>query len=107
MAQARAGSGSSSPATLPRATTWADKLRTELGDTPPTLTLSVEVDSPIPIFFPSSDKSLKAEADLLKIRQYLSNLRQPAGLLGNDLEKFVNRARRFVMIDARGWRDQN
>jgi len=77
------------------ATTWADKLRTELGDTPPThtpptLTLSVEVDSPIPIFFPSSDKSLKAKADLLKICQYLSTLRRPVGLLGNDLEKFVN-----------------
>src|SRR6266702_3187907 len=91
------------------ATTWADKLRTELGNTPPThtpptLTLSVEVDSPIPIFFPSSDKSLKAKADLLKICQYLSPLRRPAGLLGNDLEKFVNRARHFVMIDGRLWR---
>jgi hypothetical protein len=84
--------------------TWANKLRA-LGN-PPSLTLTIEAHSlpSTPLTFSTSDLSSRAELDLLKIRQYLSTLKRPADLSGNDLEKFVNRARRFVMIDGRLWR---
>ena len=84
--------------------TWADKLRT-LG-APPSLSLSVEAHgSPAtPLTFSTSNLSSRAELELLEIRQYLSSLKRPADLSSNDLEKFVNRARRFAMIDNRLWR---
>jgi hypothetical protein len=70
--------------------TWANKLRA-LGN-PPSLTLTIEAhSSPTTLLtFSTSNISSRAELDLLKIRQYLSTLKRPTNLSGNDLEKFVN-----------------
>ncbi len=71
------------------------------------LVLSSEVDDsdPIepPIDFPSSDKSLDAEAKMARIQHYFEMLKNPRSLVGDNLDKFLRKIKRFFLLDGKLW----
>ena len=73
------------------------------------LSQALSGDDPVPgdpAEFPVSEKALKAEDDLARVKQYLHSLWLPTDLDEKLLAKFLRLAARFFILNGRLWRRQ-
>ena len=57
-----------------------------------------------PINFPTNDKSLDVEAELMKIQDYLETSKRPLDITEESWEKFFRKTKHYFLLDGRLWR---
>jgi len=71
------------------------------------LSMSAEDVLDQPINFPSSDKSLNAETEMLQIQHYLKTNKKPHRLFSDSWDKFLRKMKRFILNSEQLWRCNN